>query len=455
MPEKVDRCVAQVLSNWNKNPKSKPEKFKSGDKWKEVKSKDDLKSAAWAICQARVKAERTGISDITLGSDGYGPTLIGVAALNDPHITGMERSEIVERDGKKFIKGQVLRFGVFRHSQAPEGRIVVNQDLYDFLETNFAAGVLGRTVFLDPAHEPNKGSYGDVVQLEQADDALFYYADPTSLGLEAIGGRIQNYSSVWMHFNWKGTEIRMSSSEMVEDDLIGPYSEEVDMSELQVEPKTSVANPDPPAGEGQNGQVVMSREELQQLKDEVRQEVQESLEVKYVAEIKELISGKSASEEEYRKELELMRAEKQERMEELRLERVDLFVESLKTPDRNGNAMALPAVEVVAAALRGETIGEDEDGELRLSAEPEDVAVELHAYYRGSIERIAAVIPRTVSMSKHVESLHRRPGDKELKASRDAHRARLIRTGKNAHGLSDKKAEERADEILAKEDEDA
>ncbi len=437
MPEKLDRCVEDVLAGWKKDPGKAPKRYKSDGELKAVETSADLKSAAFAICQSSIKAEKTGIDDITLQSEGFGPTMIGVAALNDPHITGMKRLEVIVRDGKEFIKGQVLRLGTFRHPKAPKGRLNIDENLFLYLKSNFKDGVLGRAVFLDPAHEPNKGAFGEVVELEQEGEGLFYYTDPTPLGLQSVKDREYNYSSIWMHFNWKGSEIRMSSAEMVEDDSFIPI-EEVSMPEKKVDPPVTT----PPEKKGDDGVLQMSREEFDELLAQAVKDSHADLQTKHDSEIAAITkqTGELVVQ---------LHADQAERAEELRLGSVSMFIKSLSQPDSNGYALAAPLVDTIASALRGDVIDEGESNELKLSAESENQAADAHSYYRGVLERVADLCPRTVPTGKFIEARDRQPGTITLEAYKASRREDLIQTGMETYGYSKEAAAERADKILA------
>jgi hypothetical protein len=422
------------MSKWRANPKEKPKRYKSGDKWKSVESDDDLRSAAWAICRASTGLSRyPEITEewemILSGEDGHGVTCVGAAAVNDPHITGMDRLEVVWHNGKEMIRGQLLRFGTFLHPKAPKGKLIVNQALYDSLIRNFKENVIGRVPILDAKHEPNEGSLGEFVELQQVDDKLVVYIDPTSVGLQKVKDRIYNYLSAWLNLNYKGSEVAMSFSEECTEDtdivelaahLVAEYEED-NMPEKNETPETPPEDP-----KGEQDVVQLTREEFEQLQS-ANKDMEEKLGLVH-----------KAIEENERLELELkaMREREEAREEELRLQRVDLFVEELKRPDNEGRMIDKATLELLRAGLRNDPLGE-EGAEIKLSAE--STLADVHNYYQRVLRDVGRKMPRVVPSSTEIEPDEQAKNKLEAKLS--ARREELMELATTMRGMSDEEAD--------------
>lgn len=440
MPEKLDRCVSDLMSKWRKNPEEKPKRYKSGDKWKKVEGEGDLRSAAWAICRASTGLSRyPELSEdwkvILSGEDGHGVALIGGAAVNDPHITGLNRLEVVWRDGKEMIKGQLLRFGTFLHPRAPDGKLIVNQELYDSIVKNFRDNVIGRVPILDARHEPNDGSLGEFVELEQVDDRLNVYIDPTPLGLQKVKDRIYNYLSAWLNLNYKGSEVAMSFSEECTEDksivemaahLVADYEEEI-MPEKNDAPETP---PEQDLKEGEQDVVQLTRAEYEELTNSNAD----------LAKKVGLVEKALEENKELELQLKAMREREEAREEELRLQRVELFVEELKRPDKEGRMIDKGVLELLRAGLRNDSIGE-EGTEIKLSADGGTSGV--HNYYQKVLREIGRKIPRVVPGGAQIE-----PDEQETKALETklaARRNQLMEVAMSARGMSQEDAEKFVD----------
>lgn len=417
MPAAVDRCKESLLKKWRSNPDQKPKRFKQGDKWKEIESPKDLESAAWAICQSSVKAcyECEDEDDILLAQEGHGPTLFGVAALNDPHISGMERLKIVTKDGKEFVKAQVLRFGAFAHSKAPNGKLIINQRFFDTLIKNFKDNVLGRVPVLDDAHRENRDSYGDIVDLEQEDDRLYAIVDPTPLGLDKVKNRLRNYASAWLHTNWKGTQLEFSFSEAEEigdEDVLDLALEQSREGNMPQEDKNKGA-PQPPEGGVPDGMVQLSQEEHEALLAAAKKV--ETIEKKHEDEFKLMQEANEKFMAKLQEQYDAIATVRVQQEEEIRLKQTDLLIQQLSMPDDKGNMLSKPLLELGRTALRGEPFNDGEDGEAEVKLSRDDgkelTLGDVHAYYRHAIQQILSAAPRTVPGSKLIEPFERRLSD--------------------------------------------
>lgn len=441
MPIAVENCVSNLLAKWKKDPGKCPKTFTSGsDKGKPVETAKDRKKLAWAICQRGVQAyhdvdESEDVIKLAM-VEGAGPTMLGVAAVNDPHILGMSPLEVVVRKSKELIKAQVLRFGVFRHPKVKDGKLVISPDLYTHLIQNFKEKVLGRKPFFDEAHEPNKGSLGEIVELEQHGDGLFAIIDPTKRGLEVVKERLQNYASIWMHLNWKGTELKMSFSEAEEEDVVkmalqeAKKLQEESMLEKDKTTQTLDASADTEA-------IELAREELKQAKEEVL-----ALKAQYKSELETTEKQNKLLQD----AVELARLERTQRIEELRLEKVDLLVESLSKPDEKGHMLIKPVLELGRAALRGDPIGEGEQ-EIKLSAE--STREDEISFYHEAIERLLRLTPRTVPTSRGGIEPHDHRPPNGSQVDLQLRRGNLIDIAMDQWQMSREEAGKRADEVLA------
>lgn len=435
MPEKLDRCVESLMARWRQDPSKAPKRTRDG---KPIETDADRKSAAFAMCRASTGLahypELTEEWVIAL-SDGAGPTLRGAAAVNDPHIDGMDRLQIVWRDGKEMIKGQLLRFGAFYHPKAPDGKLIFNQEIFDSLVRNFKAKTLGRVAFLDAKHEPNEGSLGEIVELEQVGDRLNVYVDPTPAGIQAIKDRVYNYLSAWINMNYKGTEVAMSFSDegvaeidIVEmaADLAEQEFEEGDMPESNDKPTT----PDGSAGEV----VQLTREQFDELKQSLAEAQQEASRVDDL--LKET--------KEFEVELAKLHKLQAEREEDLRLQKVDLFIERLERPDKNGGMIDKGTLELLRVGLRNDPMGEG-DAEIKLSGE--STLSDVHRYYRSVLQQIGEKTPRVVPGGQEIEPDEDKVQELEARLSK---RKAELETIALKRGMSDEEAEKFVEAKLVK-----
>jgi hypothetical protein len=423
-----------------------------------IKSAGDRESAAFAICQSSVSAcYHTDEDDVDIflaaTKDGVGPVLAGVAALNDPHIPGLQPLEVAFRGTKEMIKAHILRLGVFRHPNAKGGKLIVNQSLYNKLKENFASMAFGRKIILDDAHEPNKDSLGEIVELEQQGDLLFAWVEPTTIGLSKVKDKLKNYASAWLQMNWKGVEVQMSSTEFEEEDILEialqQAEKELEIMAQEVEgatPPEVTTPPEVPAPEGETITLTLAEHEALVASGQAATDLEKEHQVELAA-----ISTKTDTVlNELQEELRLAREQRETREEELRLERIDLHVEKWSTPGKDGGMLPKQVIELTRSVLRGEAFGED-DAKIELAADADASVV--HTYYRQAIDKIVNLIPRVVPAGQYIMPMDRRPAtsngrSEEVVALR---RQNLIDSGM-ASGRSEKEAEERADEILAKGD---
>lgn len=443
MPEKLDSCVRDVLKRWKENPGKRP---------KGAKTDKDLRSSAFAICQKSIgSCYQTSEDDVDIfleasGDGGHGPLLAGVAALNDPHLSHLRQLEVVVRDGKEFIKAHILRFGVFRHPKAPDGKLIINQTLYDKLASNFKNNVFGRKLILDDAHMPNRDSYGDVTELEQQGGDLFAWVDPTPVGLNAVKNRLKNYASSWIYMKWRGNEVKMSSADFVEEDIMEMALEEAE----RYTEATIMGDKDKvtPVTKETPDMVQLSQADHDAMLAAVK--TVGELEKKYELELKTISDGAAERETKLQQQIDTIELRSREQTEQLRLERIDMLAESWTRPDEMGGMLPKQVADLARVALRGDSLGEG-DGAITLSADSSTDQV--HGYYRQVVERLVKAVPRVVPAGQLIMPFDRRSAtngksSEELKMAR---RDELIETSMDIHNMTLEEAEKRADKVLKRD----
>ncbi len=246
-------------------------------------------------------------------------------------------------------------------------------------------------MFLDKAHAPNDGSLGDLTDLIDTGDGMDGLFDPTQKGLEAVKSRDVNYASVDLVFNYQGNLVSVAASEELEpadlskdvfDALTTSWaleeSQEEVMSGTQVEETPTTAQPDADL-KAMLDEVKSEQVKLQEQRDLIAQERQE------------------------------FQAERAQAREELRRQKVRVYLASLEQP-LDGKCYTKPVLELASAILLNETVQAGDDA-VQLAEEP--TTDDLHAYYRGAVEILLSTIPRTVPVSSNVQPQETRPADNE------------------------------------------
>jgi hypothetical protein len=397
MPAKLDRCIEGLLNKWADNPDDAPKKYKSGEEWKEVKNKDDLRSAAWGICRASTdlcesygdtmrQIERDLVTAI-LEEEGEGPLLRGVGAVNRPYIKFMRPLEIVVRDGKEYIRAQLVKYGIYRHPRGPKGKLPFTSEFWQKVQENFSRNIYGQKVFLDKAHEPNKGSLGELEELIDTGDGVDGLFNPTRRGLEAVKERDVNYASIDLEFNYQGNLISVAASEELE---------EVDLSETVFD-ALAIAR-----ALEESQEEVMSGTQAEETPTTVQAD--EKLQA-MLAEVEAAQAKLQEQQNLIAQEREAFRQERAQTREELRREKVRVFLTSLEQPV-DGKCYVKPVIELASAILLNETVQSGDDA-VQLAESPS--ADDLHAYYRGAVEILLSAIPRTVPVKSNVQPRDDRP----------------------------------------------
>lgn len=398
MPEKLDRCVNGLLGKWKDDPDSAPNEYKSGDKMKPIKTEEDRKSAAIAICRASTGlSEEFGValseledSLVSVVLEDGKPVLKGVAAVNRPYIKFMRPLETVMREGEEWIRAQIVKFGIYAHPLGPDGKLPFTRKFWDRVIENFKNNVYGQKVFFDKAHRPNEGSLGEIEELVVAGDGVDALIRPTRNGLDAVKSRDVNYASIDLSFNHQGNLVEVAASEELQEvDLMDEIflqfaTQEVVMAgENEREKETPEQAPD--RDETKLSEMEAKLEERLQAIDDKQAAFDKQVEL-------------------FEKEREAFLKEREAASEGLRKKQVELFLEELSQP-KNGRLLDQAVLDTARAALLGEPVGEDEAA-VKLSEDPD--AVELHAYYRGAIEELLKKVPRVVPAGANVEASDQR-----------------------------------------------
>jgi len=447
MPEKLDRCISGLLSKWGKNPKEAPKRYKSGTKWKQVKDKDDLRSAAWGICRASTGLGE-GMDEIVeaILKDGDGPVLRGVAAVNRPYIKFMRPLEIILRDGREWIRAQIVRFGIYKHPQGPKGKLPFTREFWRKVIDNFKSNIYGQKLFLDWAHEANSASLGEIMELEETRSGVDAWIKPTDRGIEAIKRREINYASIDLVFDHESNQVAIAASELSEleevdivEDLITLLaeqlitSEEVDMSEKENPTAPPESTDELPA------EMVKMQEEITTMKTDV--ETQQ----KGIEEQRDLLA----------QERQAFATEREEQRESLRRQKVAVFLQELEQPNEKGKRLDNAVLEVIGKLLLSDPIPTSDSYSIQLgedagSAGPRD------AYYREGIEHLAVLIPCVVPAATLVEPKDKRPSSEVKMSEARKTQREMILMAKRNDGVEitddvEKEIDEQLDRIYGEE----
>ena len=430
MPEKLDRCVEGLLAKWRDNPDEAPKKYKSGDAWKEIKDDDDRRSAAFGICRAStglaeswadtlVQIEDDLVSAI-LAEGGDGPVLRGVAFVNRPYIKFMDPLEVVYRNGKEMIKAQLVRFGIYRHPNGPDGKLPFTRKFWSKVRENFKNNIYGQKIFADKRHDPNAGSFGELEEWEETASGVNGYFDPTPAGLQAVKNKDVNYASIDLVFNYKDTLVEAVASEdqvLEEADIPNEVfvrlssGENLSVASEDAQNKVEVSEmPDKNKSEpGTETAVDLSEIEARLAKLEEREQ-QLQLTEKQVADKLKAIEDREAAFE----------LEQSRRRETLRRESVKVFLAEQSQP-QDGKCFDKGLLDLVEAILTGDTVTGSDGTEIQL-AEDANVA-QVHGYYRPAVEELLTKIPRTVPVQSKVDTEDKRPSNKKVELSEARKRA--------------------------------
>lgn len=366
MPAAVERCVESLLSKWDSDPSSRPTPQEEGQ---------DAKSQAFAICQAAHKKAEMDAQDAML-LEGYGPTLIGVAATNRPFIPNLTPIEVVgEEDDKRFIC-HLATPGLFNH---PRGRFVLNRQVFSAMIANFTSHVFGQDVALDTRHRPDLGSLAWFDRLYIKDGKLFGEAVPTPKGLEVVGNKEYRYCSMEFHKNFNRDDVKLDLESATEEFCL--TDDEVSMC-------------------------IISTEGQQPEEDKMAENEKENTEVTEL----ELKLGKMESAV---ADAERRAKEAEEKVLQLQRTTLNEWIERIvrlaKTyRDSEGNAHPAPLIAWAEKILRFEDIGEGE-GVVKLSSETPTL-LEMRQYIIGAVDQLLTSLPGVVPLQRKTQD---QPGDKD------------------------------------------
>ena len=211
MPVAVDRCVRALMADWRENPEKKPKRFKSGDQWKQIEGEEDLRSAAWAICQASQKSEdRTSLISLKVQEVPFeNPVMTGIGATNRPHLMGLDEVSIVRQGDQEMLKIPILLLGKWMHRS---GILNFTQKFVEKIKDNLAKRVAGHGIAWDLRHKPELGAYAWIQSLMQEvrDDGktqVSALAELTNLGREIVQDKRYKYASIEFQPNFQSREM--------------------------------------------------------------------------------------------------------------------------------------------------------------------------------------------------------------------------------------------------------
>ncbi|MCK5557252.1 MAG: hypothetical protein KAJ01_02670, partial [Candidatus Hydrogenedentes bacterium] len=365
----------------------------------------------------------------------------GVAAVNRPYIKFMRPLEVVVRDGKEMVRAQIVRFGVYKHPSGPDGKLPFTRKFWGKVRNNFSEKSFGQKIFFDPAHQPNKESYGEIVDLEETSDGMDAIIDPTEDGLDAIKKKKFNYASIDLLWNHKNNQVAITASELPELEEVDLALDAVNMlleeevssmkskNEQETPPEDNATDTtvvtEAPAS---NGQVAVELAEVKALKDELKAESVKLTE-----------------------EREAFAPERAQMREQLRRDQVRVYLSELGQPDTNGGMLDKDVLDVVGSILLGDPVSVEDERSIQLS--DEDGVVDVHAYYREAVETLARAIPRVVPSASNIDvkSQDKRLEDVSLNSKRQEHlEAKILaaqEVGKPTDEAFMKEANEQLDRI--------
>jgi len=345
MPEALERCVSSLLEKWKKDPGSRPEPKEEGQ---------DAEQQAYAICTAMLK-EKGVMGDFfdTFILETVGPTVLGAAITNRPHIKNMPPIQIIGDEGDERLLVHLVKRGRFRYRG---GELVFDDATLQSFIDNFKMNRVGIDISLDHRHKPDFGAVGWFEDLFMNGDWLCALVKPTPTGLEVIKNGQFRYASIEFHPDWEHPEIRMSL-----DDL------EEDMNEINLE---------------EYRQLVEERDSL-------------------VTEMSELEERLTALESEADQQRDLVDRYRAMWVESL-VNNVVMSAENYRDDDGRGHPPVF--VDWVRDTLSLAPIG---DGDDAVKLEDRGSADEVVAYFRKAIARLVNILPGSVMLSTQTE------GDKD------------------------------------------
>jgi len=297
------------------------------------------------------------LENLTISLEGIGPTILGAAVTNRPHIKPLPPIEIVGEDGEEKLIVPLLREGKFKHSS---GVLDFTKSYFEKMIQNFKNDVVGVRIGLDNRHRPELGAIGwfEDVFIDK-DDLLKGKVDPTPAGLQTIKDRQYRYASLEFHRDWEHPEIVYNSDEF----------EELSVEEIMPDEKELVS--------------------LEDYQKEV--EARERLE----AQLKTL-------EDQHGTKIQSLEDSYAQTIAQLEAQNVRQHVESIMLRAENyrdGESMGHPKVllDWAKKVLMLEDLGEGDDV---ITLEDRDDAKKLRGYLRRVVSVLLETLPGTVPLSK-------------------------------------------------------
>lgn len=286
-----------------------------------------------------------------------GPTILGAAMTNRPHIKGLPEIAYDEEKGKVYIP--LLRKGKFRHHT---GLLEFNDKVFRQMIENFDNNVVGTKISIDNRHKPEIGANAWIEKVFVNDKGLLIAeCEPTPPGLEAIKNKQYRYASIEFARNWSSPEIRFSSDELSE------YNEEEEMPEnVTLE---------------QYQEEVRAREAIEAQLEEIETKSQEQITASN-AQIAQLQADHLTT-------VARLEAQVTERM----INGIILEAESYRDEKGHGHPKAL--VNWASSVMRFESIGE---GDEVISLEDRESVGKTRAYIRKSVAVLLSTLPGAVPL---------------------------------------------------------
>lgn len=406
MPAAVEKCVSSLLAKWKSDPSSRPKPREKGQ---------DAKSQAWAICQASQKRKAESDQQLTvLSDDGFGPTMIGAALTNRPHLKGLPPVTLEEKDGKPTLRVPLILLGKWRH---PRGILDLTRPTIERFIQNFKGNVMGHDISLDNRHVPELGAMGwfsDVALEEHGGRPLMVgYADPTPKGKESVEERRYRYASIEFLLNYKHP--LLETDRLSSDEIICEYKEDDMPEELEQVPG----------------------ETLETENDERVRELEEQLEAaRLEAQRGQQLVQRLEQEQRERVALEARLAAIEKERDRAQVEKILLEAKGFR--DGEGRAHSKVLLDWAEAVLLGEKIvvqpAKDGQQEQAITLEADSGEEGMRAYVRQSVAYLLRRVPGVVPMrqagverddsraleadgeditDKHVEEFWGRPVKKE------------------------------------------
>jgi hypothetical protein len=393
MPKALDDCVKSLMAQWSKDPKSRPTPKKDKDG-----KPQDAKTQAHAICTASLKKSGKMEEELTeIMLEGNGMTLMGVAVTNRPHLKGLPPVKVVRRivgeEEKDLLRIPLLLQGIFKH---PKGNLVFNPKVFERLKRNLRDNVIEQDLCVDSRHNPDWGALGWVgpgfpgTGLQEEDDILVAYADPTPIGREKVEQNLFRYASAELHANFRHPQIgdKFEAAKLSTDEIDVVLLEHIAEEEARI---MAEKDKDTIIDEPQNDEAMQVKLEEERQKREELETRLEELEKQQQEREKDLITRLE--------EAEIRLAEKDREGYEAHVEAVMIKAESYRDKDGKGHPKLL--LEAIKAALLLEDFKfGDEDKEIITLEHEEDkepTVAHLQKYYHDLfiylLENLPGLVP--------------------------------------------------------------